>query len=449
MELVWLPLDTWIVAIAVLTSMACALPGCYLLLRGQAMLGDAIAHSVLPGIAVGYILFGKADPFLMLVAAGGMGVLTALLVQLVHRVGGVEEGAAMGVVFTSLFALGLILVRRAADDVHLDAEHVIFGAIELAPSTLVSLGPWEVPRSLVVAGVMLLLNICFITLLFKELRVTVFDPAFAGATGLRPGIVHYILIAFTAATMVVAFEAAGSILVLAMLIVPGAAARLLSNRLLPMLLLSLVIASACAALGHLSAITLPQLAGFEDTSTSGMIAVVSGFLFLGVLLLAPNHGMVPRSIRRVRRAIRITSEDTLGALYRARGLTHDDHAGVDRPHLANLLGGGYILSLALRRLLWRKKIRREKDLYILTEKGEASASRLVRRHRLWESWLVEELGLRPDHVHGTAERLEHLSAHRVTESLEKETGGRSLDPHGEEIPKHPGSDDTHENGENR
>lgn len=441
-ELVWLPLDTWIVAIAVVTAMACALPGCFLLLRGQAMLGDAIAHAVLPGIALGYLFFGHSDPGVMIVAASLMGVLTALLVQVVHRVGGVEEGAAMGVVFTSLFAIGLVLVRRAADDVHLDAEHVIFGAIELAPARVVEIWGMSIPRGILVSSVMLLLNIGFILVLYKELRLTVFDPSFATATGRHPGLVHYLLIGFTAATMVVAFEAVGSILVLAMLIVPPAMARLVTNRLMPMLLVSLLLAAVCAAAGHLSAITLPQVFGFEDASTSGMIAVVSGFLFIGFFLLAPGSGVVPRRVHQFRREIRTLSEDILGALYRARELTGDGEAGVDRAHLAGLLGGGAAMVLALMRLQRRGKIRKAGALYILTDPGEASARRLVRRHRLWESWLVEELGIRPDHVHGTAERLEHLAEASITSSLEQATGDRRLDPHGEEIPRHEGSEDT-------
>lgn len=340
----------------------------------------------------------------------------------------------MGVVFTSLFALGLVLIRRVADDVHLDAEHVIFGAIELAPAFTVSVGFIEVPRALLVAAVMLLVNVLFIALFFKELRLCIFDPSFAQTAGWRPGVVHYTLIALTASTMVAAFEAVGSILVLAMLIVPGASARLLTNRLLPMLLVSLVVAAVCAVVGHLSAITLPQLAGFEDASSSGMIAAISGVVFLGVLLLAPVNGLLPRGVHRFREAVSIVSEDVLGALYRVRELTGDPGAGVDRQHLAGLLGGGPVLALALRRLLGTRRIRREGAVYLLTDRGERAARRLVRRHRLWETWLVEELGLRPDHVHSTAERLEHVTSPEMARSLSLATHGRATDPHDKEIP---------------
>lgn len=340
----------------------------------------------------------------------------------------------MGVVFTSLFALGLVMVRRAADDAHLDAEHVIFGAIELAPAFTVSIGPLEVPRALLAAAVMLLVNGLFIAVFFKELRLSIFDPSFAHTAGWRPGLVHYALIALTASTMVAAFEAVGSILVLAMLIVPGALARLLTNRLLPMLVVSLVAAAVCAAVGHLSAITLPQLAGFEDASSSGMIAAVSGVLFLGVLFLAPGNGIVARAIGRFRDGVKIVSEDILGALYRARELTGDEGAGVDREHLAGLLGGGITLRLSLFRLLRSGRIRREAGMYILNARGERAARRLVRRHRLWETWLVEELGLRPDHVHNTAERLEHITTAQMSKNLSLATHGHETDPHDKAIP---------------
>jgi manganese/zinc/iron transport system permease protein len=435
MDFIWLPLDTWIVVIAGLTALACAIPGLFLLLRRQAMLGDAISHAVLPGIAFGYLLSGDMNPVVMLTAAISVGILTALLVQLVHRLGSVEEGAAMGVVFTSLFALGLVMVRRAADGVHLDAEHVIYGAIELAPARLVTVLGMELPRGFVVALGMLVVNLVFVGCMYKELRITVFDPGFADAAGLHPGLVHHVLVALTAATMVVAFESVGSILVLAMLIVPPATARLLTRRLLPMLFITLVFAVMTAALGHLAAITVPKLFGFEDSSTSGMIAVVAGVGFLLALIFAPGNGLVPRKVHQFRMAIAAQGEDVLGAIYRARELTRRDDTGVDRAHLEELFGGGSLhLRLALSRLRRRGRIERHGEVYTLTAAGHAIARGLVRRHRLWETWLVDQLGVRPDHVHSSARRLEQVTTGEMAEQLALETAGHATDPHAKEIP---------------
>jgi len=281
----WTSIDTWIVVTGALCAMACALPGCFLVLRRMSMMGDAISHAVLPGLAIAFLVTGQRASIPMFVGAVIAGLLTALFTQWIHRAARVDEGAAMGVVFTTMFAIGLVIIVKAADHVDLDPGCVLYGAIELTPLDTVSLLGMEIPRAALVNGGVLMLNLLIVAFLFKELRLACFDPGLASTLGFSPGFMHYLLMSMVAVTTVAAFESVGSIIVIAMLIVPAATAQLLTRRLLPMLLVSAGLAAAAAVLGHAGAIWLPYLAGFPPTSTAGTMAFASGVLFLMAMLV--------------------------------------------------------------------------------------------------------------------------------------------------------------------
>lgn len=290
----WSEIDTWIVVTGALISMACALPGLFLLLNRQSMLGDAISHSVLPGLAIAFLMTHSRAPWAMLLGAVIAGLLTGVLTQIVQRFGKVEPGAAMGVVFCSLFALGLILIRVAADHVDLDPSCVLYGNIETA---VVDVGP--VPGVAWQSAAMLAVNLFLTWFCYKELTIVAFDPAMAATQGIAVGWVRQALVIVTAVTTVLAFESVGSILVIAMLVAPAAAATLLSHRLPVIIALTLVLAAASAVLGHVGAIAvfpplLRKMTGLEDlsaTSSAGMMAVTAGVLFV---LCLGWHGWMRR-----------------------------------------------------------------------------------------------------------------------------------------------------------
>lgn len=284
----WSELDTWIVLTGVLVCMACALPGAFLMLNRQSMLGDGISHAVLPGLAVAFLLSGSRDVLPMVLGAVTAGVLTAVLTQLVQRLGQVESGAALGVVFCALFAIGLILIRVASDKVDLDADCVLYGSIETA---VVDVG--RVPRVAWVSAGLLAVNALLTLVFFKELRLSAFDPALATTLGFNADAIRLGLTVAASVTTVLAFESVGSILVIAMLVVPPATASLLTRRLGWLLGLALLVAAASAVLGHLGAITLPRLAGrwlgqpnLGATSSAAMMAVAAGGLFVLAWALA-------------------------------------------------------------------------------------------------------------------------------------------------------------------
>ena len=284
--MIWTELDTWIVLTGALTAMACAVPGVFLLLNKQSMLGDAISHAVLPGLAIGFLVSGTRDPLPMFLGAILAGLFTGVVSGVIERRGRVESGASLGVVFCSLFALGLILIRIAADHVDLDPGCVLYGALELAVVDSNS-----VPRIVWQSAAVLVLNLLLAVVFFKELQLTAFDARFAKANGIPSGWIQQGLTITTALTTVVAFESVGSILVIAMLIVPGATAMLLSRSVAGVLLWSLAVALCSAVLGHLMAISvgplwLGWLTGRSDLgslSSAGMMAASAGGIFFTLL----------------------------------------------------------------------------------------------------------------------------------------------------------------------
>lgn len=292
----WTSFDSWIVVTGALCAVACAIPGCFLVLRKMSMMGDAISHAVLPGLAIAFLVTGSRASVPMFVGAAAAGVLTALFTQWISRFGNVDRGAAMGIVFTTLFAIGLILIRQAADHVDLDPGCVLYGAIELTP--LDTVGSTGIPRAALVNGGVMLANLIVVAVLFKELKLSAFDPALADTLGFSSRFLHYLLMTMVAVTTVAAFESVGSIIVIAMLIVPPATALLLTRRLLPMLAIASGIAALSALVGHIAALTVPTWFGFETTTTSGMIAFAAGVFFVIAWLFGPTEGILPKMIRR-------------------------------------------------------------------------------------------------------------------------------------------------------
>ncbi len=282
--------DFWTAGTAVVCSVACGVLGCFLVLRRMSLLGDAISHAILPGLALAFIITQSRAPGPMIAGAMVVGVLTALLSGALNRWGKVPEDASMGVVFTTLFAIGVLLITLAARNVDLDPGCVLYGSIELVSLEVIRLGPIEMPRAFAWLGAVLLLNVTLLIIFYKELKIVCFDPALATTLGISATAVHYGLMTAVATTSVAAFESVGSILVIAMLVAPGATAHLLTDRLSRMLLIAAGVASASAIIGYIGAVAL-------DTSVAGMIASTSLALFMLAVLVAPRQGVLARVMR--------------------------------------------------------------------------------------------------------------------------------------------------------
>jgi len=281
-----------ILLIAVVTAVAASLPGTYLVLRRLAMVSDAISHAILPGIVVAFFATGDLSSPLLVAGAAATGVLTVALIEAVNRSRLVPEDAAIGLVFPALFALGVVLVSRYAGDVHLDTDAVLLGELAFAPFDRFAVSGRDLgPVALWTMGGILLINLAFIAVVFKELKLATIDTGLAAALGLKPALLHYGLMTVVSITAVGAFNSVGSILVVALMIAPPATAYLLAERFGPMLALSALTAAVAAAAGCGFAYLL-------DVSIAGAMASTCGVLFAAAFLLAPRRGLVVQMRRR-------------------------------------------------------------------------------------------------------------------------------------------------------
>lgn len=309
--------------VASLVAAACALPGVFLVLRRTAMMSDAISHSILPGIAIGFFLMQETTHPLVVVAAALSGVLTIVLVEALLNTGRVKEDAAIGLVFPALFSIGVILISRYAGNIHLDIDAVLLGELAFAPFNRTTYLGLDLPRGIWVMGGMLLINLILILLFYKELKLATFDPGLAATLGFSPLLIHYGLMTSVSVTAVGAFDHVGSILVVALMIAPPATAYLLTDRLSHMLSLSVLI-------GIVSAVSGYWLARWVDTNIAGAMATMTGVYFLAALIFAPERGLIARRLQQIRRRRRFAVEMLLVHLSR-----HED-----RPEAAveNTLG---------------------------------------------------------------------------------------------------------------
>jgi manganese/zinc/iron transport system permease protein len=281
--------DGWIVVVTSLVAVTCAIPGSFLLVRRQAMLGDAVSHAVLPGIAVGFLVSGSRGGGWMLIGAVFAGLATAMLTQLLRSVAGVDRGAALGVVFSTLFALGLVLLVQVAGSVDLDPACVLYGQLELVPLDSVKIAGLEMPRTVPWLFTILITMILVVRLLWKELLVASFDPATSNAQGVSSVVMNQVLMILVAVACVVAFEAVGSILVVSLLVAPPAIARCFFNRLGTLVPAAVIVGCVVAVLGYVLASRAAMGSGLVsvEISIAGTTAVVGAVSVACAALIRP------------------------------------------------------------------------------------------------------------------------------------------------------------------
>ena len=415
----------WTIAVGAATNVACALVGCYLVLRRMSLMGDALAHAVLPGLVLAFIFSGSLNIVPLFIGAVTIGLLSTFLIQSLHQYGRVPADASMGVVFTSMFALGVVLVKRYLSGIHFDAACIYEGLLQFAALNTVTIAGLEVPRTLLTIGPVLLLNLLVITLFWKELKLSSFDANLASAMGFSATTMHYLLMVLVAVTTVASFEAVGSILVVAMLIVPAATAHLLCDRLGYM-----VILSCCS--GVLSSIGGYWLARLWNVNPAGSMTVVAGGLYGLAVLFSPRYGIISTISRNLQTSMRVTCEDILAMLYRVEET--DAMHRLDASSAVQALGGGFVARWGISSLVRQGHVVRIKQGLQLTDMGRAAARPLVRSHRLWEAYLVQHLGLPLDHIHEPAHRVEHFIDEKLRHNLEEAIDDTGRDPHGRDIP---------------
>jgi manganese/zinc/iron transport system permease protein len=275
-----------------LVAGTCGLVGCFVILRRMALVGDAISHSILPGITLAFLLTNSRDTLPMMLGAVAAGVVTVALIEAIRYTSRIKPDAAIGIVFSSLFAVGVILISVFADEVDLDAECVLYGELGFIPLQDIAyfgeivIGPEPVVRMAIITLIAIVLLFAF----FKEMIVTSFDSGLAASLGINPTRYQYGLTLFLSIVIVSSFESVGVVLVIAMIIFPGATALMLTDRLPIALALSTVISGAYSLLGF-------HLATWLNASIAGGMTVIAGIVFGIVWAFAPQRGLIATLVR--------------------------------------------------------------------------------------------------------------------------------------------------------
>ena len=353
--------------IASLVAIACAIPGTFLVLRKMAMISDAISHSILPGIVIGFFITQDLNSPLLILFAAFTGIITVVLVEYIQKTGLVKEDTAIGLVFPALFSIGVILIAKNANDVHLDVDAVLLGELAFAPFDRLLISGVDVgPKALWIIGVILLITVTLLIAFFKELKVSTFDAGLAASLGFSPAIIHYGLMSVASVTTVGAFDAVGAILVVALMIAPAAAAYLLTTDLKKMLGLAITF-------GVMSAISGYWFAHWLDASIAGSITTMLGLLFLMVYLFAPSKGVIAVMYREKQQRIEVSLLTFLLHLKNHNEL-EERHVNHLREHINwQKVRAKTVLELALK----NNMIVVDKNIVSLTKKGDTFTSKAI------------------------------------------------------------------------
>ncbi len=359
--------------VAIVVAVACALVGVFLVLRQMAMMSDAITHSILPGIVVAFFIVQDLSSPFLIIGAAATGVLTVSLVELLERTRLVREDAAIGIVFPALFSIGVILIARFARGIHLDLDVVLLGEIAFVPFNRTEIFGIDLgPTALVMMSVILLINLIFILLFYKELKLATFDTGLAAALGFSPALIHYGLMSLVSVTAVGAFDAVGAILVVALIVGPPAIAYLLTDQLRLMLVYSAGIGVVVAVLGY-------WMARMLDASIAGSMASMVGIIFVVAYLLAPQRGLVASYLRRRRQRWEFAGIMLAIHLFNHEGLPSAEQENRVE-HLQDHLN--WNPDFADRAVRWAERnriiVRRNSHLF-LTEEGREQAREAIVR----------------------------------------------------------------------
>lgn len=406
---------------SIFLGLSCGLLGSFIVVRKMALVGDALSHAVLPGVAIGFLWNMSKDPMAIFIGAMVAGLVGTALVSAITRTTRLKEDAALGLVLATFFAAGICLVtmiQQLPTGNKSGIDKFLFGQAA-------ALGADDIKLMGTVTAVALLLIIAF----YKELLATSFDPGFARASGLPARWIHHGLMFLLAAAVVIALQAVGVVLVSAMLVTPAAAAYLLTDRLHRLVALASLFGVAAGVSGAFLSFVGPSL------PTGPLMVVGASFVFALAFLFAPRHGVIARWWRRRTGAARTRRENTLksmfhvweAAAFRAEGVTLTELAEKRRETLED--------ALRLGRALVRHDLATlSGDVLYFTPAGKQRASEIVRNHRLWELYLTNSAGIAPDHVHEDAERIEHVLGETVVRALERRLDYARVDPHGRSIP---------------
>lgn len=396
-----------------MVGIMCGILGTFIILRNMALIGDALSHAILPGVVVGFLISGYSilGFFTGSVVAG---LLAAILITWIQRNVSTQEDAAIGIVFTSMFALGVMGISWLThqEGVHLDLKDFLFGnVLGISDEDL-----W------LTFSVMTFTILCVVAF-YRYFFITTFESVVAKTLGFSVGTIHYFLMLLLSFAVVASLQSVGVILVVAMLITPASTAYLLTERLSKMVIISGMVGLISAVLGLIVSILL-------ETTPGPAMTVVATLLYLMAVLFAPSKGLISKALVQRRKRMKILREDILKQsvrLLEKRELTLSA--------LSNKLGRKEaILRRQMRKLSASGLLMTNGEEISLTAEGMEAGYQLIRAHRLWESYLVQEVGLSEDQIHEDAENLEHVLPEDFLTEVSTKLGNPRLDPHGSPIP---------------
>lgn len=415
-ELIATMSEEWAIRALIASSLVgimCGVIGSFMVLRNMSLIGDALSHAILPGIFVAFMLVGYSTTGFFigtLVAA----LISAVVMTWIQERIKTKNDAVIGIVFTFMFSLGVIGISylNNQEGVHLDLKDFLFGTV-LGVST----------EDLIITGMVTMFCISSVVIFYRYLFISTFQPTIAATMGISVKTMHYFLMLLLSFAIVTALRTVGIILVVAMLITPSATALLLSDKLKRVIAISGFIGFLSAVIGLLLAIVF-------DTTPGPAMCVVVTFAYGLAVFFSPKDGLVFKKIRKRQLNLQIEREDILKYLTKNESLAldHIDTAGARlelskgkmRSHLKFLTDSGSVVKAL--------------SGYTLTDQGEKMGVDLVRAHRLWETFLVDKVGLKGDEIHEDAEKYEHLLDSDFLDQLDAKLGYPTMDPHGSPIP---------------
>ncbi len=414
----------YVLAGTILLGISAGALGCFAILRRRALVGDAVAHAILPGVCLAFIFAGGKDPFMLIIGAFLFGLLGMVTMDFITRNSRIASDASIGMVLSVFFGLGVVLLTYIQSTGYIDQsglDDFLFGQAAAMVGTDVR-----------VFGGLSLLILLIMILTFKELQLVSFDVTYARSIGYPVKRMEFLLAILMVLTITAGIQAVGVVLMAAMLIIPAAAARYWTDSLKIMLSIAAVVGAFSGVSGSFISYTAPAM------PTGPWMVVSAALVFLLSFLLAPRRGEVARYIQRKKLSFKIGCENILKTIY---SLEEEDKRKDRVRTFQELKKQRHMTTRKLKKVL--SALRKQQYVtwyagtpngYVLTDSGRTEARRLVRVHRLWEQYLNKQLEIAEDHVHDDAESMEHLITSDIESQLRQSLGTPEHDPHKSRIP---------------
>src|SRR5690554_1370056 len=408
---------------SIILGATAAIVGCFAFLRKRALVGDAISHSILPGVALAFIISGTKNPLYLIIGALISGWISLILIDAISRTTKLKSDAAIGIILSVFFGFGILLltyIQQSGNAAQSGLDSFLFGK---AASLM--------PEDIVIFSSIGLALIVLVLLFFKEFKLLSFNIDYAKTIGLPVKFLEFLLSTITVLSVAVGIQAVGVVLMAALLITPAAGARYWTNRLSPMIWIATFFGAISAFVASYISYIAPSM------PTGPWVVVVLSVLTVASILFAPKKGILARYTLRRENQRKILIENILKLFYHLG--EHDEKFMKSRSKKELLAGRDFLpkeLDKGLNSLQSKSLVLQKDNRFIITEKGLNEAKRVIRLHRLWEMYLNQRLKLEADHVHNDAEAIEHIITEDIERQLEKELAYPEKDPHQSKIPKY-------------